>query len=208
MPKTKEQVDTLRLERKKEIALVGLKIFCKKGYDSTTIDDIVKGAKCSHGLFYHYFKNRQELFEHVIQLHKQNTNQTIVQKISDVQDYSKKLTIILNSIFSDLKNDENFSYHFYFFISQSFALKEKGVRRVRKQMDEKPPFIIMENFFKVGQERGEFRNDFSPTQCASMFFSIIQGATIGYVIAPKDLQKKMTLPSVDFIVDVFTKTRS
>ena len=78
MPKKKEQIDSLKLERKNEIALCGLKVFCEKGYDSSTIDDIAKKAKCSHGLFYHYFKNKQEIFEYVIQLHRQNTNDMIV----------------------------------------------------------------------------------------------------------------------------------
>ena len=207
MPKTKEQIDSLKLERKNEIALCGLKVFCEKGYDSSTIDDIAKKAKCSHGLFYHYFKNKQEIFEYVIQLHRQNTNDMIVKQIDCVENYSQKLAIILKSIFTDLKNDENFSYHFYFFISQSFALKEKGVKP-KKHLDKKPPFVVMEEFFKAGQQRGEFRTDYTATEFASMFFSIIQGATIGYVIAPKDLQKKMTLPSVDFILNIFTNTRS
>ena len=86
-------------------------------------------------------------------------------------------------------------------------IKEKGVKP-KKHLDKKPPFVVMEDFFKAGQQRGEFRTDYTATECASMFFSIIQGATIGYVIAPKDLQKKMTLPSVDFILNIFTNTRS
>ena len=36
---------------------------CEKGYDNATVDDIVKKAKCSHGLFYHYFKNKKEIFK-------------------------------------------------------------------------------------------------------------------------------------------------
>ena len=47
--------------RKKKILDGALKAFCERGVDSTTIDDICDKVGCSHGLFYHYYKNKDEL---------------------------------------------------------------------------------------------------------------------------------------------------
>ena len=55
MPKTEEQLLRLKENRRTDIVVAALKVFCEKGYDGATINDIVKKAKCSHGLFYHYF---------------------------------------------------------------------------------------------------------------------------------------------------------
>ena len=57
MPKTARQLEKIKAERKDQIVLAGLKVFCEKGYDGAKVDDIVKKAGCSHGLFYHYFRN-------------------------------------------------------------------------------------------------------------------------------------------------------
>jgi AcrR family transcriptional regulator len=40
----------------------GAQVFATKGYHAARVDDIVKGAKASHGTFYLYFKNKEELF--------------------------------------------------------------------------------------------------------------------------------------------------
>lgn len=37
-------------------------LFSKQGYKKTTVDEIVAKARISKGLFYHYFKNKQELY--------------------------------------------------------------------------------------------------------------------------------------------------
>ncbi len=40
----------------------GAQVFAAKGYHATRVDDIVKLAHASHGTFYLYFSNKEELF--------------------------------------------------------------------------------------------------------------------------------------------------
>ncbi|MGZ4799288.1 MAG: TetR/AcrR family transcriptional regulator [Acidimicrobiia bacterium] len=40
----------------------GVDVFAKRGYHSARVDDIVKVAKTSHGTFYLYFANKEDLF--------------------------------------------------------------------------------------------------------------------------------------------------
>jgi AcrR family transcriptional regulator len=40
----------------------GIEVFAKRGYHSARVDDIVKAAKTSHGTFYLYFSNKEDLF--------------------------------------------------------------------------------------------------------------------------------------------------
>jgi AcrR family transcriptional regulator len=40
----------------------GVEVFAKRGYHSARVDDIVKVAKTSHGTFYLYFANKEDLF--------------------------------------------------------------------------------------------------------------------------------------------------
>ena len=58
MPRTLEQNEQIRLERINIIMTSAMYLFATKGYDSTTLDEIAKDSGCSHGLLYHYFKNK------------------------------------------------------------------------------------------------------------------------------------------------------
>lgn len=205
MPKTKEQMNALKEARKKQIALSGLKVFCQKGYDGTTVDDIVKKAKCSHGLFYHYFKSKKEIFDEVLRIHHENKNDDLIKLLDNTPKYTDKLRCLLEHTYNELLNDETFAYYYYFFISQKFTLKEKGITPPRKKDAPPPPFFVMEEFFERGQKAGEFTTKYSPKECARLFLAITQGATLGYVVAPKEIQQKMKLPNIDFVIDTFKK---
>ncbi len=203
-----EEKTPVHNKRKREIAICGLKVFCEKGYDNTSVDDIVKKAKCSHGLFYHYFKSKAELFNEVMRIKEENRRNELQKILDETPSYIGKLKIILEDLFNKLVNEENFTYYFYFFITQKFINKEKGIPpKERKPDDKKPPFLVSEDFFEQGQKNGEFTQKYSAKECVKLFFSIIHGATIGYVIAPKDVQKSIILPNVDFIADIFKKEK-
>ncbi|MCA9881680.1 MAG: TetR/AcrR family transcriptional regulator [Anaerolineae bacterium] len=49
-------------ERRKEILAVALQAFRERGYDKTSMDDVVEATGLSKGTIYWYFKNKQELF--------------------------------------------------------------------------------------------------------------------------------------------------
>ena len=40
----------------------GVEVFSKKGFHAARVDDIVKAARTSHGTFYLYFSNKEDLF--------------------------------------------------------------------------------------------------------------------------------------------------
>lgn len=66
MPRTPEQNQNIKDKRRGKLLLHALKAFAVNGYDHTAIDDITKAAKCSHGLFYHYFPSKEAVFEALI----------------------------------------------------------------------------------------------------------------------------------------------
>lgn len=52
-------------EKHNQIMTAAATLFAKQGYKKTTIDEIVVKAGISKGLFYHYFKNKKELYIHL-----------------------------------------------------------------------------------------------------------------------------------------------
>ena len=66
MPRTPAQNQTIKDRRRSKLILFALKAFAEYGYDHTAIDDITRPAKCSHGLFYHYFSSKEAVFDALI----------------------------------------------------------------------------------------------------------------------------------------------
>ena len=63
MPRTAEQNKILKEKRKSRLLNVSLKMFATKGYTLVTTDNISRGARISHGLFYHYFSSKDDAFQ-------------------------------------------------------------------------------------------------------------------------------------------------
>ena len=58
---------TLAEQRRGEILEAALKIFSEKGYHAAKIEDIAGELNLGHGTFYRYFKNKLDIFNHVVE---------------------------------------------------------------------------------------------------------------------------------------------
>lgn len=65
MPRSPEQNQAVKDKRRAKLLDNALKVFAVLGYDEVSIDSITKSARCSHGLFYHYFTSKEEAFGYV-----------------------------------------------------------------------------------------------------------------------------------------------
>jgi AcrR family transcriptional regulator len=62
LPLDKRSFREIRYEEKKRaIVINAAKAFAKKGFDSTTIEEIAHALKMTKGSFYYYFKNKEEI---------------------------------------------------------------------------------------------------------------------------------------------------
>ncbi len=198
----KNQDLTLKEQRKNQIVLSALKVFCKKGYDGATVNDIVKHAKCSHGLFYHYFKNKKELFDAVSEIRGKHMMTFLDDVLKDDSNYVEKLYKLTQYTFENIKNDEIFAYRYYFFVTTVFNNTKKCNR---PHSNETPPHLRMFAFFEKGINRGDFNDNFPPEECAKLYNSIIQGATLNFILCPKEFKQNFKFPMLEFIVNIFKK---
>lgn len=71
MPRSKELNQQMRDKRRESILKKSLRLFAYDGYDALTVDGIADACRCSHGLFYYYYKSREELFNAVIECYEE-----------------------------------------------------------------------------------------------------------------------------------------
>ena len=73
--------------------------------------------------------------------------------------------------------------------------------------DKVPPHLRMSEFFEKGIESGDFHDRYSPKDCAKIYNSIVQGATLSFILCPKELKRSFTFPSIQIITDIFKKEK-
>lgn len=61
MPRTEEQLNRIRKDRKQKIKDTALEVFAAHGYESASISMIAKKAGVSKGLMYNYFESKEDL---------------------------------------------------------------------------------------------------------------------------------------------------
>ena len=207
MPKSQEQIHKLKLERKQNIILSALKVFCEKGYDGATVDDIAKKAECSHGLFYHYFKSKKEIFDAVIENAGERSDKTVETILKEDLSCTEKLRKIVTYLFDNLKKDESTAYYFYFFFSRRFVDSLNGKKHECKHTtNRKPMFFLIEELFEEGIKNGEFKDIYPAKEYGKLLHSIIQGVTMAYTVMPIEIKKSFNPPKVELIVNIFKNT--
>lgn len=66
MPRTPEQFEKIREEKRKQIMDTALELFSKEGYYSTSISKIASKAGISKGLMYNYFESKEDLVVNIL----------------------------------------------------------------------------------------------------------------------------------------------
>lgn len=70
-------------ERRQEILAVAKELFFSKGYQGTSVADIVANVGVAQGLFYYYFKSKDEIFKAVLEQDADNIVETLGEIMTD-----------------------------------------------------------------------------------------------------------------------------
>ncbi|MEN8116144.1 MAG: TetR/AcrR family transcriptional regulator [Bacteroidota bacterium] len=132
MPRSQEQYDDIRKQKKELIMNVALELFAENGYHATSISQIARKAEISKGLTYNYFKSKKEILDELIE-HG------------------------FNSIFAsfDLNQDGTLTEEeFIYFIKQSFKLLRDNMKHWKLFFSLMLQPQVAESFSKDYQEKG------------------------------------------------------
>ncbi len=175
MPRTPAQNKAIKDKRKKRLLEIALKIFAYQGYDDVTIDDITKTARCSHGLFYHYFSSKQDIFEAVVNyfVFGQSSpllNSEEMEQYKGVEGLTKFFEIV-----EKLQTGPAQDLYTAKILLDFEREKVQGKASIRKEAISKYDIRgTFERLIKEGQESGDVI-DGDPKRIASIFFDLLIG---------------------------------
>ena len=184
------------MNSKDKISLAALKIFLQKGYDATSISDVVTECKVTKGGIYHHFKNKEELFieaidylfdrfeelERTIYSESTNFKQILHEYFGSLSNISEVLCTMTDSENLDVNN-------FYMLITNAF-IKFPQIRKKHGKLHLKNQEILVE-IIKKAQQEGQIKDNIDCETMAFMINALAEGTMIYHIMTDGiDLKEK------------------
>lgn len=199
MPRSKEEFKAITDERRNSILAAALKLFAIRGYDSVSVDHITHAAKCSHGLFYHYYRSKADLFQNLVKLIHERWL-VLIQDINFQQEPVELLQDITDFYIDQLKAGDYEAYVLYLFLT--FHLQKNLPHYEHDHVNpKKGPFKAFPDVVREGQEKGLFL-DLDVEELARVYYATLEGLAYNRIY-----QGKRGFKNVDssIIVNMFIK---
>lgn len=185
-------------ERREQILSAALKVFATRGFAATKISDIVAKGGMSHGLVYHYFKSKEEIFYELVDRALSTSGESLLMVEAMPMSPLQKVRETAKYILGGIDQWEDTSYYFLIVIHASMMdmtaeEKEKVFSNSQVAMES------MMRMLKQGQELGEVRQG-DPLEMAIMFFAAIQGVAFYKLSMPN-----FRLPDPELLVAMVKK---
>ena len=158
-----------KMTREKVIIDAALKVFSTKGYASTRMADIAREADMSYGLVYHYFENKEKLFDAIVEDWWTGFyNELEMLKKSDMST-EEKLVEIIRYILKVYENKPNQISIFVTEVSRGFVYHadSKGKDKFNKL------FSLCQDIMSEGQQNGFLRKDIQANYLTYLFLGSI-----------------------------------
>lgn len=203
-----EKINTKKDAKRRQILNGALRSFCEKGIASTTIDDVCNKVGCSHGLFYHYYKNKDELLEDIKKTYDNTHLNHYYEVLSAKSSPVLRLKEIIYYTFYNLRNDELFAYRFYFILTELFRKNENMLNKNHEKCSNaeiEKLYALFVSLYNNGIAEGSFKNDYSVDEYLKVLATSIIGATVNVLLTPKTDRNENSLPNVNLLLSTCVK---
>ena len=199
MPKTKEQCEKIKQERINNIYYHSLRLFAMRGFNGVTADEIAKEVGCSHGLLFHYFSNKEDLFQAVVNNLAVKLDEEMIKDVNFDQRPKFVLQDLLDAYLNALKSPRD-DYACAIYLLVNLWIQSRSLSKKKQKEFE---FKIFDSFYQIiekGQAEGEFI-DYPVRELTITVTSILKGIAynriyLGYnkcVIPKSSLVMRMLL---------------
>lgn len=161
-------------QKRKYIVETSRGVFMEKGYREVTMKDIVEACQISRGGLYLYFSSTKELFEEVLKMEQEDTDDVFAQSITEETTPTDILALFLKEQKKELLNKKlslNVATYEYFF-ANTIPGRENFLK---KQFD--AAVHVLEGLIGAGVESGEFYCE-DPRGCARNIMYLLEGLKI------------------------------
>jgi len=161
---------------KQRLIDAALKLFREKGYDKTTIADILNEAKTSRSVFYHHFKAKEELLFHIVSSFDADYEEwqsTLDDNLSAID----KLILFDEFVYENLEKSE---YKPLFQCLYGLEIMTEMDRYII--YESRPYFQMMQSLFHEGIRSGEIKGEHQAYELARTLAAMERGMMYNWLL--------------------------
>ncbi len=139
------------MDKNNKLLAAAIRIFARKGYQNTSIDEIVAEASVAKGTFYNYFRSKEDIFLAIIADGTDRLSQKMIDESNKYSDPTEKVKAIISSQYKFFRQNLDICR---VMLSEIWRLES---RWKQKYADKRDQFIqAMEQAITVGQKLDVF----------------------------------------------------
>lgn len=185
--------------RGKKIIDAALKVFSRDGYSDTRMADIAKECNISYGLIYHYFGNKEKLFESIVEDWWKEFYQIFESLKKSSIKTPDKLTEIVKRVLEIYKTNPALISIFVMEISRGFIYHNYAGRKEKFLK----LFSLCEEIIHEGQTEGSIRKDIKANFLTYIFLGAIDTVISIMILGNERLTESREKRAIDGIISVF-----
>jgi TetR/AcrR family transcriptional regulator, fatty acid metabolism regulator protein len=188
-----------KTDRGKIIVEAALKVFSRKGYADTRMADIAREADMSYGLVYHYFENKEKLFDAIVEDWWTGFYNELEKLQKKPVPTEEKLVGIIRYILSVYASKPNQISIFVTEVSRGFVYHAhtKGRDKFNRL------FTLCKEIVQEGQTKGDLRSDIQAHYLTYVFLGSIDTFLSVMILGNETLTPSREKRIIEGITQVF-----
>ncbi len=197
VPRTDEQNEQLRLERRAQLLEAAQRVFANKGFHAANVADVAAAAGVSQGTVYHYFDSKEDLLMAVYEAWEtENLRQEIDAALHAVSSAAAKLHLVAQAAAQRITRSAALlgaQVEFWSHIPRHPAIR-KGFKRMFAQMADDVAQII-----QAGIDSGEFAQ-VDATVLARVLIAGFDGLVLQWLADKKSVDWQASIETLTTVV--------
>jgi AcrR family transcriptional regulator len=159
-------------ERRERLFRAAMELFARKGFAETTVEDITNAADLGKGTFFNYFPSK----EHILLAFGEMQLAKLKMAFEEMRDANVPVPVFMRSLGARMTQEPMRNPAIVRILLQAF-LTDSSVREPMLDLQNRVIAIHTE-MIRIGQGRGEIRNDLPPEVIAHVFRQTIFGTLL------------------------------
>jgi TetR/AcrR family fatty acid metabolism transcriptional regulator len=179
-PPAREAALAARASKRDAILDAATRVFAERGFFGSQVADVARRAGVAAGTVYLYFKNKDDLLISVFNRTMREAIEEGRDLLTTVSDPVARLQRFAELHLGRLGRDRALAVVFQVELRQSTKfMAEFSTTRLREYLG------LIRDTIALGQARGDFRTDVSPTLCAKLLFGALDEMATNWILTDR-----------------------
>ena len=189
-----EMQDTKKEKRRNAIIRASLRVFSRKGYEATALDEVAREARLAKGTLYLYFKDKEDLYFHVMLSVLERMGTFVEKQIPESQNPLEKLAAVAKAQIGFFADNPNYFRLFMVAFNPEMATIHKKllgpIFEKRRQLGE-----YLHGLVEEGKKKHLIRGDIDTLEVVLSYMGMVHQAMQSACMPRFELQSSEDFPA-------------